>query len=144
MTAQRKSAHKEIVCVVFGVLFLALGSPAEAQQAKKLPRIGFLGQATSSFYSTPLEAFRQGLQGFGYVEGKNILIEYRYGDGKLDLLPELAAQLVRLKVDVIVTPGGPPTMAAKKLTETIPIVMAGTGDPLVRDSSLALHGQEGT
>ena len=114
-----------VVLIVF-----ALSTPAEAQQPKKVHRIGFLGQASASFYSTPIEAFRQGLRGLGYVEGKNIVIEYRYGEGKLDPLPELAAELVRLKVEVIITPGGPTTLAAKKLTGTIPIVMAGTGDPL--------------
>ena len=126
-----------------GAVLLAIWFPAEAQQPKKVPRIGFLGQASASFYSTAIEAFRDGLHGLGYVEGKNILIEYRYGEGKLDPLPELAAELIRLKVDVIVTPGGPTTLAAKKVTGTIPIVMAGVGDPLGEGLVASLARPEG-
>src|SRR5499433_1362439 len=123
MTAQRMFAHKEIVCVVFGVLLLALGSPAEAQQAKKVPRIGYLSGTSSSATLARVEAFRQGLRELGYVEGKNIVIEYRWAQGKADRLPDLAEELVRLKVDVIVSNGPTPTRSAKKATVTIPIVM---------------------
>ena len=76
---------------------------ADAQQPKRIPRIGILIAASSSFYSARVEAFRQRLRELGYVEGKNIVIEYRYAEGKLERLPDLAAELVRLKVDVIVT-----------------------------------------
>jgi putative ABC transport system substrate-binding protein len=104
---------------------------AEAQQAKKIPRIGYLIGASTSSYAARTEAFRQGLREFGYVEGKNISFEYRSAEGKPDGLPELAAELIRLKADVIVTGGGPSvTRAAKEATVTIPIVMANDGDPV--------------
>ena len=93
--------------ILVAVVLLAVGVIAEAQQPKKVPRIGFLGGASPAALSARIEAFRQGLRELGYVEGKNIVIEWRYAEeGKLDRLPELAAELVRLKVDVIVT-GGP-------------------------------------
>jgi putative tryptophan/tyrosine transport system substrate-binding protein len=109
------------------LIVLALCTPAEAQQAKKVPRIGYLSATSPSSQSTMssrTEAFRQGLRELGYVEGKNIVIEWRYAEGKLDRLPALAAELVRLKVDVIVTASPQPTRSAKQATSTIPIVMA--------------------
>ena len=102
----------------------ALLAAAEAQQPTKIPRIGYLGGASPSTNPARIEAFRQGLRELGYVEGKNIVIEWRYAEGKLDRLPALAAELVRLKVDVIVTAGPTATRAAKEATSTIPIVMA--------------------
>ena len=102
----------------------------EAQQPGKVPRIGFLSTVSPSTLSSRVDSFRQGLRELGYVEGKNIVIEWRYGDGKLDRLPALAAELVRLKVDVIVTAAPPPTRAAKQATVTIPIVMAFDDDPV--------------
>ena len=84
---------------------LRLALPAQAQQPTKIPRIGFLAATSPSAISARTEAFRQGLRELGYVEGKNIVIEYRSAEGKLDRLPALAAELVRLKVDVIVTAG---------------------------------------
>ena len=93
---------------------------------QRIPRIGFLGTSSASFLSARIEIFRQGLSELGYVEGKNIDIEYRFADGKDDRLPELAGELVRLKVDIIVvTPGG---FAAKNATKTIRIVFVGSGD----------------
>ena len=86
--------------VAIGVTLAMCGAGAQAQQAKKIPRVGFLGATSPSAVSARLDAFRQGLRELGYVEGKNILIEYRYAEGKLDRLPALAAELVRLKVDV--------------------------------------------
>jgi len=130
MTAQRKSMHKEIVCVVFGTLLLALGSPAEAQQAKKVSRIGSLATGSISTSPSRRKAFREGLRELGYVEGKNIVIESRYAEGKLDRLPALAAELVRLKVDVIVTASSASTRSAKQATSTIPIVMLYDDDPV--------------
>ncbi|MGH7832102.1 MAG: ABC transporter substrate binding protein, partial [Candidatus Binatia bacterium] len=119
------------------ILYLALSAllcaclSAEAQQTKKVPRIGFLGAAASaSALSRRLDAFRQGLRELGYVEGKNIVIELRSAEAKLDRLPALAAELVRLKVDVIVTAGPLPTRSAKEATSTIPIVMAQDPDPV--------------
>ncbi|MBI4526672.1 MAG: ABC transporter substrate-binding protein [Deltaproteobacteria bacterium] len=101
-----------------------------AQQPKKVPRIGFQSAASPSANAARIEAFRQGLRDLGYVEGKNIVIEYRYAEGKIDRLPDLAAELVRLKVDVIVTAAPSSTRAVKKATSTIPIVMAYDTDPV--------------
>ncbi len=113
----------------FCSMLLALPFPAQAQQTK-IPRIGFLtGQSLSSI-SARAEAFRQGLRELGYVEGKNVVIEWRYAEGKLDRLPALAAELVRLKVDIIVSAGPTVTRAAKEETVTIPIVMAFDDDPV--------------
>ena len=97
--------------------------------------------SSAAFYSARVEAFRQRLRELGYVEGKNIVIEYRYAEGKLERLPDLAAELVRLKVDVIVT-AGPAVLAAKKASATIPIVFAAGGDPVGTGlvSSLARPG----
>jgi putative ABC transport system substrate-binding protein len=118
-----------VVFVLF-IAVLALTHLAAAQQAKKVPRIGFLATVSPSTILARVEAFRQGLRELGYVEGKNIVIEYRYAEGKLDRLSELAAELVRLKVDVIVTAGPVPTRAAKEVTVTIPIVMGFDDDPV--------------
>src|SRR5713226_7540094 len=115
--------------LVIPVLILALISFSEAQQPKKVPRIGFLG-ATSCSGSVPTgEAFRQGLRELGYVEGQNIAIECRSIEGKFDRVPDLVADLVGLKVDIIVTSSSASARAAKKVTTTIPIVMAYGGDP---------------
>jgi putative ABC transport system substrate-binding protein len=103
---------------------------AEAQQPKKVPRIGFLTAGSPSVISARSEAFRQGLRELGYVEGRNIVIEYQYAEGKLDRLPSLAAELVRLKVDIIVSSGATVTRAAKEATATIPIVMSQDNDPV--------------
>jgi putative ABC transport system substrate-binding protein len=103
---------------------------AEAQQPTKIPRIGYLNATFPSDVSARIEAFRQGLRELGYVEGKNIVIEYRHAQGKFDRLPGLAAELVRLKVDLIVTGGPPDTRASKEATVTIPIVMAQDSDPV--------------
>jgi putative ABC transport system substrate-binding protein len=112
------------------VLFIAFCARAQAQQPAKIPRIGFLN--ASSPFSSPArrEAFRQGLRALGYIEGQNIVLEYRYAEGKLDRLPALATELVRLKVDVIVTAGGISTRRAKEATVTIPIVMTQDIDPV--------------
>jgi ABC-type uncharacterized transport system substrate-binding protein len=115
---------------LIATIFLAALSPAEAQQPKKVPRIGLLGVVSASAAEGRIEAFRQGLRELGYVEGKNIVIEYRTAEGKLERLPALAAELVRLKVDVIVTRGPPPTRSAKEATSTIPIVMGSDIDPV--------------
>ena len=121
---------KKIFVFALSAVLLALSFPSEAQQPTKIPRIGFLAGASPSAYSARIEAFRQGLRELGYVEGKNIVIEWRYAEGKLDRLPALAAELVRLKVDVIVTAGPTATRAAKEATVTIPIVMAQDTDPV--------------
>jgi len=110
--------------------FIFGGAVATAQQPKKIPLIGRLSGPSISTGSARTDAFRQGLRELGYVEGKNIVIEYRSAEGKLDRLPALAAELVRLKVDIIVTTGPIPTRAAKEATTTIPIVMTFDPDPV--------------
>jgi len=113
------------------VMLVGFGGISEAQQPKKIPRIGFLGSATLATSPARREAFRQGLRELGYMEGQNVLIEYRHAEGKFDRLPDLAAELVRLKVDVIVAAGGIQAIwAAKNATKTIPIVVTGAGDPV--------------
>jgi putative tryptophan/tyrosine transport system substrate-binding protein len=111
-------------------MLFALCSSAEAQQATKVPRIGFLSGSPPSSIKARTEAFRQGLRELGYMEGKNIVIEWRSAEGKGDRLPALATELVHLKVDVIVTAGPLVTRAAKEATVTIPIVMAQDPDPV--------------
>ena len=124
------------------MILLAVAVIVEAQQAARIHRIGILNPVSGSFFSARVEAFRQGLREHGYVEGKNIFIEYRYTDGKGERLPDLAAELVRLKVDIIVTIGPGATLAAKKASGTIPIVFAGAADPVGTGlvSSLAQPG----
>jgi putative ABC transport system substrate-binding protein len=121
---------RKFTFLAVGATLSALCFSAEAQQAKKVPRIGFFSSTSPSIISARVEAFRQGLRELGYVEGKNIAVEYRYAEGKLDRLSGLAAELVRLKVDVIVSAGPPPTRSAKQATSTIPIVMAFDDDPV--------------
>ena len=121
---------KKITFLALCFLLLAPCSPTQAQQPTKIPRIVRLAVASHSAESTRMEAFRQGLRELSYVEGKNIIIEWRFADGKLDRLPALAAEVVRLKVDVIVTSGSTPTRAAKVATSTIPIVMGNDNDPV--------------
>ena len=116
--------------LAFSTLLLALCSSADAQQLTKVPRIGYLIAVPGSAQSARTEAFRQGLREFGYVEGKSIVTESRSAGGKLNRLPALAAELVRLKVDVIVTAAPSVTRAAKEATVTIPIVMAFDNDPV--------------
>ena len=117
-----------IIAIV--VVIAMCGAAALAQQPKKIPRIGFLSATSLSTISARIEGFRQGLRELGYVEGKNIVIEWLSAEGKLDRVPALAVELVRLKVDVIVTGGGTDTRAAKEATNTIPIVMSQDSDPV--------------
>jgi putative ABC transport system substrate-binding protein len=118
--------------ILVAVVLLALGVIAEAQQPEKVPRIGYLAPVDPASESTRIEAIRLALRDRGYIEGQNIASEYRYAEGKRDRLPELAAELVRLKVNIIVVVGGSGTVqAAKNATKTIPIVMTGAGiDPV--------------
>ena len=115
--------------VLYAVLF-ALCLPTQAQQPGKVFRIGYLDQSTASGSAVLLDAFRQELSKLGWIEGKNITIEYRFAEQKSERVPELAADLVRLKVDLIVVSATPQALAAKKATTTIPIVMANIGDPV--------------
>ena len=119
---------RKLSSFVLCAMLFALCVPAEAQQQKKVPMIGYV--AGSSGATMNVNGLRQGLRELGYVEGKTIAIEYRYAEGKLDRLPDLVAELVRLKVDVIVTAGGTSTRAAKNATATIPIVMTQGDDPI--------------
>jgi putative ABC transport system substrate-binding protein len=121
---------KKVICLALGAMLFALSFSVEAQQAKKVPRIGYLAAGSAPVAATRLEAFRQGLRALGYVEGKDIVIEYRNAAGKLDQVPRNAAELVGLKVDVIVTAGPTDTRAAREATSTIPIVMAFDPDPV--------------
>ncbi len=114
-----------LVFIILGALLVA-----DAQPPPKVPRIGFLSATSPSAIAARVEAFRRGLRELGYVEGKTIVIEWRYAEGKLDRLSELAAEQVGLKVDVIVSAGPPITRAAKEATATIPIVMAQDTDPV--------------
>ncbi|MGH8525231.1 MAG: ABC transporter substrate-binding protein, partial [Gammaproteobacteria bacterium] len=122
--------RKKIIRFALCAMLFAHCLPVWAQQPKKVPRIGYLAANSPSAIAARIEAFRQGLRELGYVEGKNIVIEWRYAEGKLDRLPALAVELVGLKVDVIVTGGGAPTRAAKEATSTIPIVMTNDPDPV--------------
>jgi putative ABC transport system substrate-binding protein len=121
---------RKITVLTLSAMLLVLCMAAEAQQVTNIPRIGYLNAVSPSAVSDRVEALRQGLRELGYVEGKNIIIESRYAEGKLDRLPALANELVRLKVDVIVTSGPLPTRVTKEATTTIPIVMAQDSDPV--------------
>jgi putative ABC transport system substrate-binding protein len=126
-----KIQNRKLVGIVVFVVTLAMGGAvAMAQQPTKVPRIGYLTGVSLSSISSRTEPFRQGLRELGYVEGKNIVIEWRSAEENLDRLPALAAELVRLKVDIIVTAGSSPTRAAKEATTTISIVMAQDPDPV--------------
>ena len=126
---------------LLGLLVWWMGM-AEAQQTKKVPRIGFLTLGSPSPASRNLEAFRQGLRDLGYIEGQNITVDYRWGDGREERLPDMMAEAVRLKPDVIVTSGTPGVLAAKNATRTIPIVMTHSSDA-VRDGLVASLARPG-
>ena len=126
----RKRMKKIFICLALCAMILTLCYSASAQQTGKILRIGFLDNSTASGMAVLLEAFRQELSKLGWIEGKNITIEYRFAEQKNERLPELAADLVRLKVDLIVTSGGPTPLVAKKATTTLPIVMINSPDPV--------------
>jgi putative ABC transport system substrate-binding protein len=121
-----------VLAILFIVILLAVGVTTEAQQPKKVPRIGYLSSQDPASESTRSEAIRRALRELDYIDGQNIAFEYRYTQGKVDRAPELVAELVRLKVDIIVVAGGDTWIrAAKNATKTIPIVMSGLGaDPV--------------
>jgi putative ABC transport system substrate-binding protein len=117
--------------LALSTLLFAVSFPVQAQQAGKLPRIGFLsGNFSPSTVVVNVEAFRQGLRELGYVEGKNIIIEYRFAEGREERLRQFASELVHLKVDVILPPGTAATLATKNATTTIPIVFITVDDPV--------------
>jgi len=117
--------NKTILSLALGAMLLALTFPAESQQTKKIPRIGWLASGSAS-----AEALRQELRALGYVEGKNIAIEYRSADNKLDRFPALANEMVRLDVDILIAASTAAALAAKNATKTIPIVITGVTDPV--------------
>ena len=129
----RKSKIQNLKLVVFATLVIAFvmcGAVAQAQQSKRVARIGYLSVLSPTSDSARLEAFRRGLRELGYADGQSITIESQYAEGKLDRLPDLAGELVRLKVDVMVVGGSTATRAAKNVTKLIPIVMAHGSDPV--------------
>jgi ABC-type uncharacterized transport system substrate-binding protein len=121
---------KTIFCIALSAFVFALCSSADAQQRKNTPRIGFLSVGTASAMATRVEAFRRGLRGQGYVEGQDIVVEYRYAEDNLERLREFAAELVWLKVDIIVTGGAISTRPAKEAAGATPIVLAYESDPV--------------
>jgi ABC-type uncharacterized transport system substrate-binding protein len=139
---RRPLKKTSLVSILFAGALLALAVTVEAQQAVKGFRIGFLDPSTPSGMAVLVDAFRQELGKLGWIEGKNIAIEYRFAEGKYERLNKLAADLVRLKVDLIIASGGPSAEEAKKATTTIPIVMTSVGDPVATGliASLARPG----
>src|SRR5258705_12700792 len=121
--------RREFIILLGGAL---AGWPfsARAQQPAKIARVGFLGLVSASSHARRIEALRSGLRDLGYIEGKNLLIEFRWAEGQYDRLPALVTELVRLNVDVIVTHGAAGAIAAKQATTTIPIVITAVGDVL--------------
>jgi putative ABC transport system substrate-binding protein len=132
---RRQTMKPEILAMAFCAILGAFSNSASAQQ---VPRLGFLGTNSPSDISARIEAFRQGLRDFGYIEGQNIVIEYRWAEGKPDRLPKLAAELVNLRVDIIVTHGEAAIRALKQATPTIPIVVGVTGDLVVTGHAASL------
>ncbi|HEU4638540.1 MAG TPA: ABC transporter substrate-binding protein, partial [Candidatus Binatia bacterium] len=128
--ASGNNKKAEIFAFALCALLFVFSYPVEGQEPKNIRRLGFLSANAAQNDRDRIGVFREGLRELGYVEAKNILIEYRFADGKLDRLPELAAGLARLNVNIIVTAGNEAVQAAKKATQTIPIVMAFSGDPV--------------
>src|SRR5215213_1795341 len=121
--------RREFIALLSGALSVC-SVTAGAQEPGKVARIGFLGANSASSWGSRLEAFRWGLRDHGYVESKNVIVEFRWAEENYDRLPELAAELIGVGVDLLVTYGTPATLAAKHATGTIPIVMAYIGDAL--------------
>src|SRR5207247_6427557 len=122
--------RKNVMHLTLCAMLLALCSSVAAQQPKKIPRIGFLGNSTPALEENLVGPLREGLRDLGYVEGKNIVIEWRWAEGKYERFPTLIAELIALNVDLIVTAGTPATIALKKATTTLPLVMIAVGDPV--------------
>jgi len=131
ITPITKSMSRKVFRLALGAMLYALCVPAEAQQQAKVHKIGWLGNRPASGPGSGPEVIRRELRALGYVEGKNIAFEHRYTEGKLERLPALSDELVRLKVDVILTGTTPGARAAKNATRTIPIVFWTEGDPVV-------------
>ncbi len=131
-----------IAAIGVGVILGLFAAVAQAQQAKKPPIVGVIVPGSQASYSARIEAFRQHLRTLGYIEGQNLTVEYRYAEGKFDRVPDLAAEMVRLKVDVIVTGDTPAIQAVKNTTSTIPVVMGNVADAVAAGlvASLARPG----
>jgi putative ABC transport system substrate-binding protein len=127
---REKDMKKNITLLILCSMLFALSFSVHAQQTGKVPRIGYLDLSTASASAVRLEAFWQDMRKLGWIEGKNITIEYRFAEGTTDRIPELVAELVRLKVDLILVEGTGQALAAKSATTTIPIVIATAGDPV--------------
>ena len=142
MKGVTRKISKKIFGFALAALLLALSIPAHTQQTGKVARIGFLDASTAAGSAVLVDAFRQELSKLGWIEGKNFTIEYRFAKGKTERLPELAAELVRLNVDLIVATGRPEALAAKKATTNISILMVSVGDPVASGlvASLARPG----
>src|SRR4030095_15408598 len=125
-----KAKRSKLIGWILCAMLLATGTSAGAQQTEKIARIGFLDGSTASGRAALVQVFRQELNKLGWIEGKNIAIEYRFAEQKIERLPALAAELVRLNVDLIVVTSGPTALVAKKETSSIPLVMANSGDPV--------------
>jgi putative ABC transport system substrate-binding protein len=121
---------KTILSLALCAVLLTVSFPAEAQQPTKVPRIGYLGGTSSTVSAHNLEAFRQGLHDLGYVEGKNLVMEYRFAEGRNERFPALAAELLRTNVEVIVSAGGNGARAAQQVTSDLPIVFVANADPV--------------
>jgi len=130
VSSQRSAVSKSVFWFALGALLFALCFSAEAQQPKKVPRIGYVSRSGPVTSDPRFDALRQGLRDLGYIKGKNILLEYRYAEGRQDPIPSLVAELVQLEVDVLVSPSLPAIRAAKQATKTIPIVMVFNADPV--------------
>jgi len=124
------SFGRPVVILAVSAILIALSTVGEAQQPGKIPRIGFLSSLSPAVVSDRTQAFRQGLRELGYIEGKNIVIDYRYAEGKTERVPRLATELVRLNVDIIITGGPSVNRFAEEATHTIPIVLAFDNDPV--------------
>jgi putative ABC transport system substrate-binding protein len=137
-----ENVNTKITIIALCAMLRVLSASAEAEQPKNVPRIGFIAVGSRSVSQHHVDVFLQGLRDLSYVEDKNIVIDYRYGEGREDLLRDFAGDLVRLKVDIIVTASTVAALAAKQLTGTIPIVLAGTGDAVATGlvASLARPG----
>src|SRR5215831_21022705 len=127
---ERTQMKKQLLALSFGAMLLAVCGSVDAQQTGRIFRIGFLDSGTAADNAGLLATFRQEMGKLGWIEGKNITIEYRFAEQKSERLPDLAADLVRLKVDLIVVTGGPVPLAARGATTTIPIVMSTSTDPV--------------
>src|SRR5437867_11688081 len=124
------TASRVALTVTLGLTLLAAPLAVEAQQAGRVSRVGFLGNSTAALEANLVGPFREGLRELGYVEGQNIVIEYRWAEGQYERFPVLIAELLEQKVEVIVTAGTPATQAVKKATTWVPLVMVAVGDPV--------------